>query len=176
MGNLKTSKSKYTTKLSPGGVAVIGPIQVEILRHLHDSPNGISLEDLLKQYRYKQGGERSLSRLEREGHINIIKGVVHFQSFPPEMETRVTIKTYSVEQLEELDDLSRRNLLYLYQDELAKYQDGVVPANAIPQGVRRSLQHLGVIKWKILELTDLGRRLLGEVMSRTPPIQQGIGY
>jgi len=155
---------------------MIGPIQVEILRRLHDSPNGIHLDDLLKEYRYKQGGERSLSRLEKSGNIRIAKGVVYFESFPPEMETRVTIKTYSAEQLEELDDLSRRNLLYLYQDELAKYQDGVVPGDALPQGVRRSLQHLGVIKWKILELTDLGRRLLGEVMSRTTPIQQAIGY
>ena len=155
---------------------MIGPIQVEILRRLHDSPNGISLEDILKEYRYKQGGERSLSRLEKAGNIKITKGVVHFQSYPPEMETRVTIKTYSAEQLEELDDLSRRNLLYLYQDELAKYQDGVVPGDALPHGVRRSLQHLGVIKWKILELTDLGRRLLGEIMSRTTPMQQPIGY
>ncbi len=155
---------------------MIGPIQVEILRHLHDSPNGIPLEDLLKEYRYKQGGERSLSRLERSGNIKITKGVVHFQSYPQEMETRVTIKAYSAKQLEELDDLSRRNLLYLYQDELAKYQDGVVPADAIPHGVRRSLQHLGVIKWKILELTDLGRRLLGEITSRTTPMQQAIGY
>jgi hypothetical protein len=155
---------------------VIGPIQVEILRRLHDSPNGIPLEDLLKEYRYKQGGERSLSRLERAGNIITMKGVVHFQNYPPEMETRVTIKAYSAKQLEEFDDLSRRNLLFLYQDELAKYQDGVVPADAIPHGVRRSLQHLGVIKWKILELTDLGRRLLGEIMSRTTPMQQAIGY
>ena len=155
---------------------MIGPIQVEILRRLHDSPNGIHLNDLLKEYRYKQGGERSLSRLEKSGNIRIAKGVVYFENFPPEMETRVTIKTYSAEQLEELDDLSRRNLLYLYQDELAKYQDGIVPGDALPHGVRRSLQHLGVIKWKILELTDLGRRLLGEVMSRTAPMQQAIGY
>ncbi len=155
---------------------MIGPIQVEILRRLHDSQNGIPLEELLKEYRYKQGGERSLSRLERAGNISITKGVVYFQCFPPEMETRVTIKAYTAEQLEELDDLSRRNLLYLYQDELAKYQDGVVPADALPHGVRRSLQHLGVIKWKILELTDLGRRLLGETLSRTTAMQQAIGY
>jgi hypothetical protein len=155
---------------------VIGPIQVEILRRLHDSQNGIPLEELLKEYRYKQGGERSFSRLERAGNISITKGVVYFQCFPPEMETRVTIKAYTAEQLEELDDLSRRNLLYLYQDELAKYQDGVVPADAIPHGVRRSLQHLGVIKWKILELTDLGRRLLGETLSRTTAMKQAIGY
>jgi hypothetical protein len=160
----------------PGGVAVIGPIQVEILRRLHDSPDGIPLDTLLKEYRYKQGGERSLSRLEKSGNIRITKGVVHFENFPPEMETRVTIKAYSAEQLEEFDDLTRMNLLYLYQDELAKYQHGIVPANALPQGVRRSLQHLGVIKWKILELTDLGRRLLGEIMSRTTPMQQAIGY
>ena len=157
---------------------MIGPIQVEILRRLHDSPNGVPINELLREYRYKQGGERSLSRLERAGHIRTVKGIVHFRNFPQEMETRVTIKAYSVEQLKELDDLSRRNLLYLYQDELAKYQDGVVPADALPHGVRRSLQHLGVIKWKILELTDLGRRLLGEIMSRTtPPMQaSSLGY
>ena len=153
---------------------MIGPIQAEILRCLHESPEGVLFEDLLKEYRYKQGGERSISKLEKAGYISITKGVVHFQSFPPEMEMQVTIKTYTAEQLEEFDNLSRRNLLYLYQDELAKYQDGIVPADALPHGVKRSLQHLGVIKLKMLELTDLGRRLLGEIISRTTPqIQQG---
>lgn len=151
---------------------MIGPIQVEILRRLHDTKDGISVEDLLRGYRYKQGGMRSLTNLEKAGYIRITRGVAHFQGFPNEIEPRVTIKTYTAEQLKELDDISRRNLLYLYQEELAKYQDSVVPGDAIPQGVRRSLQHLGVIKWKILELTDLGRRLLGEILARsTSPIQ-----
>jgi DNA-binding MarR family transcriptional regulator len=159
-------------------IGVIGPIQVDILRCLHDASNGVPVSDLLKEYRYKQGGKRSLASLEKAGYIRTTKGVVHFVRFPDEIEQRVTIKTYSTDQLRELDDLSRRNLLYLYQDELAKYKDSVVPANAIPHGARRSLQHLGVIKWKILELTDFGRKLLGEIMSRTtPPMRQtSIGY
>ncbi len=157
---------------------MIGPIQVEILRRLHDASNGVPISDLLKEYRYKQGGMRSLASLEKEGYIRTTKGGVYFVRFPDEIEQRVTIKTYSTDQLRELDDQSRRNLLYLYQDELAKYKDSVVPGNAIPQGVRRSLQHLGVIKWKMLELTELGRKLLGEIMSRTtPPMgQTSIGY
>lgn len=137
---------------------MIGPIQVDIIQRLHEAPNGVSVADLLKGYRYKQGGERSLASLEKAGYIRITKGVARFEVFPDEMKPRVTLKTYSAKQLEELDDLSRRNLMYLYQNELARYKDGVVPANALPTGVKRSLQHLGVIKWKILELTDqIGR-------------------
>jgi DNA-binding MarR family transcriptional regulator len=151
---------------------------VDILRSLHDASNGVPISDLLKEYRYKQGGMRSLASLEKAGYIRTARDIVYFVRFPDEIEQRVTIKIYSTDQLRELDDLSRRNLLYLYQDELAKYKDSIVPAKAIPQGVRRSLQHLGVIKWKILELTDLGRKLLGEIMSRTtPPMgQTSIGY
>ncbi len=148
---------------------MIGPIQVDILRRLHEAKGGVPVDELLREYRYKQGGNRSLMRLEKAGHIRIIKGVAHFQSFPNEVEPRVTIKAYSAEQLEELDDISRINLLYTYKEELAKYQDGAVPAGALPTGVRKSLQNLGVIKWKILELTDLGRRLLGEVLTRPMP-------
>jgi hypothetical protein len=156
---------------------VIGPIQVDILQRLHDASNGLSITELLKEYKYKQGGERSLASLEREGYIRINKDVAYFEKFPAEMEQRVTIKTYSAKQLEELDDLTRLNLLYLYQNELAKYQNGVVPANALPTGVKRSLQSLGVIKWKILELTDMGRRLLGEILARsTAPIAAIVGY
>ena len=156
---------------------MIGPIQVDILQRLHEASGGLPIVDLLKGYRYKQGGERSLASLERAGYIRVAKGVARFEKFPDEMEPRVTIKTYSAKQLEELDDLSRRNLLYLYQNELARYKDGVVPANALPTGVKRSLQHLGVIKWKILELTDLGRRLLGEILSRsTAPMPAFVGY
>jgi hypothetical protein len=156
---------------------VIGPIQVDILQRLHEASNGIPITDLLKEYRYKQGGERSIASLEKAGYISITKEVARFERFPPEMESRITIKTYSVKQLEELDDLTRLNLLYLYQDELAKYQNGVVPANALPTGVKRSLQSLGVIKWKILELTDMGRRLLGEILARsTAPMPAIVGY
>ena len=157
---------------------MIGPIQVEILQRLHNSTNGVPIGDLLSGYRYKQGGKRSLASLESLGYIRTTKGVVHFIRFPDEIEQRVTIKTYSTDQLRELDDQSRINLLYLYQDELSKYKDSIVPSNAIPHGVKRSLQHLGVIKWKILELTDLGRKLLGEIMSRTtPPMgQTNISY
>ena len=156
---------------------MIGPIQVDILQRLHGASDGLPVADLLRGYRYKQGGDRSLASLERAGYIRITRGVAHFERFPDEMEQRVTIKTYSTEQLKELDDLSRSNLLYLYQDELAKYKDGVVPANALPTGVKRSLQHLGVIKWKILELTDLGRRLLGEILARsTSPMPAWVGY
>jgi len=156
---------------------MIGQIQVNILKSLRDASDGLPISDLLKEYRYKQGGKRSLASLERAGYIRITKDIAHFEKFPDEMEPRVTIKTYSAQQLKELDDLSRQNLLYLYQDELAKYKDGVVPANAIPTGVKRSLQHLGVIKWKILELTDLGRRLLGEILSRsTTPMPTFVGY
>jgi hypothetical protein len=136
------------------------------------------VQDLIRHWKYKQCGEKSVASLRRAGLITISKDRAHFLRYPEEIEPRVTMKTYTPEQLRELDDLSRRNLLYLYQDELAKYQDGAVPVGVIPQGVRRSLQHLGVLKWKILELTDLGRRLLGEVLSRTaPPMQQSsIGY
>ncbi|MCX6649716.1 MAG: hypothetical protein NTV61_10080 [Candidatus Bathyarchaeota archaeon] len=156
---------------------MIGPIQVDVLERLHEASGGLAVADLLRGYRYKQGGERSLASLERAGYIRVTKGVAHFEKFPEEMQPRVTIKTYSAEQLEELDDLSRRNLLYLYQDELAKYKDGVVPANALPTGVKRSLQSLGVIKWKILELTDMGRRLLGEILARsTAPMPAIVGY
>lgn len=156
---------------------MIGPIQVDVLQRLHDISAGLSITELLKGYKYKQGGERSLASLEKAGYISITKGVAHFEKFPPEMEPRVTIKSYSAEQLEELDVLTRQNLLYLYQDELAKYQNGVVPANALPTGVKRSLQSLGVIKWKILELTDMGRRLLGEILARsTAPMPAMVGY
>jgi hypothetical protein len=156
---------------------MIGPIQVDILQRLRESPDGVPIIDLLKGYRYKQGGERSLASLEKAGYIRITRGIARFERFPHEIEPRVTIKAYSTKQLKELDDLSRRNLLYLYQNELAKYKDGVVPANALPTGVKRSLQHLGVIKWKILELTDMGRRLLGEILSRsTAPMPAMVGY
>jgi hypothetical protein len=156
---------------------LIGPIQVDILERLHGAPNGLPVVELLRNYRYKQGGERSLASLKRAGYIRVANGLAHFERYPEEMQPRVTIKTYSPEQLDELDDMSRMNLLYLYQDELAKYKDGVVPASALPTGVKRSLQHLGVIKWKILELTDLGRRLLGEILSRsTAPMPALVGY
>jgi len=145
---------------------VIGPIQVDILHRLRESKGGIPVDILLREYRYKQGGQRSLVSLEKAGHIRIVKGVAVFQSYPNEVEPRVTIKAYTAEQLEELDDLSRRNLLYTYKDELARYQNGAVPVNALPTGVRKSLQNLGVIKWKVLELTDLGRRLLSEILTR----------
>lgn len=157
---------------------MLGPVQLEILQILHESADGIPVQDLIGHWKYKQCGEKSVASLHRAGLINISKDRAHFLRYPEEIEPRVTMKTYTPEQLRELDDLSRRNLLYLYQNELAKYQDGAVPPGAIPQGVRRSLQHLGVLKWKILELTDLGRRLLGEVLSRTaPPMQQSsLGY
>ena len=156
---------------------MIGPIQVDILERLHMAPNGLPVVELLRNYRYKQGGERSLASLQRAGYIRVTNGLAHFERYPEEMQPRVTIKTYSPEQLNELDDMSRMNLLYLYQDELAKYKDGVVPASALPTGVKKSLQHLGVIKWKILELTDLGRRLLGEILSRsTAPMPALVGY
>ncbi len=156
---------------------MIGPIQVDILERLHMAPNGLPVIELLRNYRYKQGGERSLASLQRAGYIRVTNGLAHFERYPEEMQPRVTIKTYSPEQLNELDDMSRMNLLYLYQDELAKYKDGVVPASALPTGVKKSLQHLGVIKWKILELTDLGRRLLGEILSRsTAPMPALVGY
>lgn len=156
---------------------MIGPIQVDILERLHMAPNGLPVIELLRNYRYKQGGERSIASLQRAGYIRVTNGLAHFERYPEEMQPRVTIKTYSPEQLNELDDMSRMNLLYLYQDELAKYKDGVVPASALPTGVKKSLQHLGVIKWKILELTDLGRRLLGEILSRsTAPMPALVGY
>ncbi len=156
---------------------MIGPIQVEILERLHAAPEGLPVTELLHEYRYKQGGERSIASLKRAGYIRIIKGVAYFERYPDELQQRVTIKTYSPEQLDQLDEMSRMNLLYLYKDELAKYKDGVVPADALPTGVKKSLQHLGVIKWKILELTDLGRRLLGEVLSRsTTPVPAFVGY
>jgi hypothetical protein len=156
---------------------VLGPVQVEILQLLHDAEAGVPVEDLLKQWTYKQCGKKSIASLQQLGLIRISKNIAYFVRFPEALEPKANIKGYTPEQLKELDDLSRRNLLLLYKDELAKYQDGTVPAEAIPHGVRRSLQHLGVIKWKILELTDLGRRLLGEIMSRTtPPMQSGVDY
>ena len=156
---------------------MLGPVQVEILQLLHDSKAGVPIEDLLKQWTYKQCGKKSIASLQQLGLIRISKNIAYFVRFPEALEPKLNIKGYTSEQLKELDDLSRRNLLYLYKDELIKYQDGIVPAKVIPQGVRRSLQHLGVIKWKMLELTDLGRRLLGEIVSRTtPPMQPGVNY
>ncbi len=87
---------------------MIGQIQVNILKSLHDASDGLPISDLLKEYRYKQGGKRSLASLERAGYIRITKDIAHFERFPDEMEPRVTIKTYSAEQLKELDDLSRQ--------------------------------------------------------------------
>lgn len=157
---------------------MLGPVQLEILQLLHEYDDGILVQDLIKHWKYKQCGEKSVASLRRAGLITISKDRAYFLRYPEEIEPRVTIKIYSSEQLKELDDLSRRNLLYLYREEFEKYQDGAVPAGVIPHGVRRSLQHLGVLKWKMLELTDLGRRLLGEILSRTTPSMQqsGIGY
>jgi len=156
---------------------LLGPVQVEILQLLHDAGAGVPVEYLLRQWTYKQCGKKSIASLQQLGLIRISKNIAYFVRFPEAIEPKLNIKGYTPEQLLELDDLSRRNLLYLYKDELVKYQEGTVPAEAIPQGVRRSLQHLGVIKWKMLELTDLGRRLLGEIMSRTtPPMQSGVDY
>ncbi len=149
---------------------MLGPVQLEILRMLRESPEGIPVEDLIGHWRYRQCGEKSVESLRRAGLIDISKGRARFLRYPEEIEPRITIKAYTAEQLRELDDISRRNLLYLYQEELAKYRDGTVPPGAIPHGVKRSLQHLGVLKWKILELTDLGRKLLGEILSRSTPM------
>jgi len=148
---------------------LLGPVQLEALKRLKDAEAGLQVEELLKHWRYKQCGEKSIAGLRHRGLIMIAKDRVYFVRLPEALEARLKTKTYTPEQWEELEDLSRRNLVYLYKDELEKYRDVVVPGRALPGGVKRSLQHLGVLKWRILELTDLGRRLLGETMSKASP-------
>lgn len=148
---------------------MLGPVQLEALRRLKEAEAGLAVEELLRHWRYRQCGERSVAGLQHRGLIRIAKDRAYFVKLPEAMEARPKTKTYTAEQWRELEELSRRNLVYLYKDELTKYQDGVVPGRVLPVGVKRSLQHLGVLKWRILELTDLGRRVLGEIVSKASP-------
>jgi hypothetical protein len=143
---------------------MLGNIQVEVLRHLHNAKHGIPVEEFLGNWKYKDGGLRSIAGLERRGFIRVNSGTVYFVRFPTEIEMESGTKTFTIEELEEFDEISRRNLVYLYRRELEEVERGHVERVSIPEGVRRSLKRLGVIKWKILDLTDLGHKLLGEVM------------
>ena len=143
---------------------MLGNIQVEVLRSLHDAPYGIPVDELLKNWRYRDGGMKSIAGLESRGFIRVWKGTAQFVRYPTEIEVESGTKTFTLEDLAEFDDISRRNLVFLYRKELEEVERGHTERVSIPDGVRRSLKRLGVIKWKILSLTDLGHRLLGEAI------------
>jgi hypothetical protein len=104
--------------------------------------------------------------------IGTTNNVVRRALLASKLSKSTPVKNYSLKQVEEFDDLSRRNLIYMYKDELMVYQQGAKPSKALPRGVRRSLQYLGILKWRIIELTDLGKNLLGEMLSKTTPHPQ----
>jgi hypothetical protein len=151
---------------------MLGPVQVKVLRLLEANSEGMSIEELNGYWHYKQCGEKSIASLQNLGLIRLSKGKAYFQKFPEELSKSTPVKNYSLKQVEEFDDLSRRNLIYMYKDELMVYQQGAKPSKALPRGVRRSLQYLGILKWRIIELTDLGKNLLGEMLSKTTPHPQ----
>ena len=144
---------------------MLGNIQIEVLRLLHDSKQGISIEELLKNWKYREGGIKSIEGLRARGFIRINRETVHFVRFPTEIEVQSGTKTFSMDELEEFNDINRRNLVYLYRGELKEVESGHLKRVSIPEGVRKQLKLLGVIKWKMLSLTDLGHKLLGEVMT-----------
>lgn len=149
---------------------------MQVLYHLHDEKNGLPLEEVLKHWRYKQCGEKSIASLLHSGYLNITKGRVYFVMYPDILDDKGKVGNFTEEQLKEIEEISRRNLVYLYKDELKRYQNGPLPGNALPEGVKRSLQHLGVLKWKMMGLTDLGRSLLSEILSKTTPqLPSGVG-
>lgn len=141
-------------------INLIGNIQVEVLAYLHNAKFGVPIEQLFKFWRYKEGAEKSLKSLQKMGYIKISKGLVFFISFPKDLEYQTTSNTYSNEELKEFENITRRNLVYTYKEELLSYAPEVNNKRQIPEGVKRSLQRLGVLKWKILELTELGRKIL----------------
>ncbi len=143
---------------------MLGNIQVGVLRSLHDSEQGIPVEELMKNWRYRDGGLKSIAGLESRGFIRVSRGIAYFVRYPTEIEIESGTKTFTIEELEGFDDISRRNLVFLYRKELEEVEKGHTDRVSIPEGVRRSLKRLGVIKWKILSLTDLGHRLLGEAL------------
>ena len=143
---------------------MLGNIQVDVLRSLHDSPDGIQVEELLRNWKYRDGGLKSITGLESRGFIRVNRGVAYFVRYPTEIEVESGTKTFTAEELSGFDDISRRNLVFLYRRELEEVERGHMDRVSIPEGVRRSLKRLGVIKWKILGLTDLGHRLLGEAL------------
>ena len=147
---------------------MLGNIQVEVLKHLQSVKTGISINQLYKFWKYREGAEKSLESLEKLGHIKIINGTVYFVSFPKDISPEANLSNYSSDELIEFENISRRNLVYMYKEELLSYLWNVNKKRKIPEGVKRSLQRLGILKWKILELTELGRKLLIE--NQTPKL------
>ena len=96
---------------------MLGNIQIEVLRLLHDSKQGISIEELLKNWKYREGGIKSIEGLRARGFIRINRETVHFVRFPTEIEVQSGTKTFSMDELEEFNDINRRNLVYLYRGE-----------------------------------------------------------
>jgi len=142
------------------GSYLLGNIQVEVLRQLHSTKTGIQIDQLYKYWRYKEGAERSLESLEKLGYIKIFNNKAFFF-----IEPELNVSNYSQEELSEFENISRRNLVYLYKEELLTLLSNVNKKRKIPEGVRRSLQRLGILKWKLLELTELGRKLLIEIQT-----------
>jgi hypothetical protein len=150
------------------GTILLGNIQVEVLKHLQSVKTGISINQLFKFWKYKEGAEKSLKSLEKLGHIKIINSIAYFVSFPKDIEPNANLSNYSPDELKEFENMSRRNLVYMYKEELLSYLWKINKKRKIPEGVKRSLQRLGILKWKILELTELGRKLLIE--NQTPKL------
>lgn len=147
---------------------MLGNIQVEVLKQLHSMKTGIPIDQLYKYWKYKEGAERSLESLEKLGYIKISNNKAFFISFPKDIEPELNVGNYSQEELMEFENISRRNLVFLYKEELLTLLSNVNKKRKIPEGVRRSLQRLGILKWKLLELTELGIKLLIEI--QTPPL------
>ena len=143
---------------------LLGNIQIEVLRRLQGEKAGVLMEELMRYWKYRDGAVKSIDSLQRLGHIRVVNNLAYFVSFPKGVEPEKEAAGYTVDQLKEFEEISRRNLVYLYKDELVKSLEGTKP-RSIPEGVKRSLQRLGVLKWKILELTDLGRSLLSELLT-----------
>ena len=143
---------------------MLGNIQFEALKRLHDSESGIPIDELTKNWRYKDGALASINSLQKNGFIQIKQGIAYFVRFPTEIEIERSAKGFTPEELEKLEDQSRINLVYLYRDELEKVERGETKSS-LPDGVRRTLKGLGVIKWKMLKLTEFGRSLPSEVVS-----------
>ncbi|MBN1682195.1 hypothetical protein JW865_01415 [Candidatus Bathyarchaeota archaeon] len=139
---------------------MLGNIQVEVLKYLHKVKFGVQIEELFKFWRYKEGAEKSLESLQKMGYIKIINGQVFFVSYPKDIKLELSSTIYSQEELIEFENITRRNLVYTYKEELLTYIVDVKTKRKLPEGVKRSLQRLGVLKWKILELTELGRKIL----------------
>jgi len=143
---------------------LLGNVQIEVLRKLRAAEQGIPVEELYPYWGKKEGGQLGVAGLERRGLINIKDGKAFFEKYPP----GVDIDVVSMQQEDaspDIDDMTRNNLIYTYKDELKGVETGD-KNSSLPNGVRRSLQKLGVLKWKILELTDLGRILLQQVSTQ----------